>query len=500
MGRMLKVAYLTLGCDKNRVDTERTLAALANAGFEPVAAPAPAFALLINTCAFIDAAKQEAVEEVMAGVRAKECGEYRALVVVGCLVERYREELRNEIPEVDVWAGVDHPERLAAELAALARRTAPREFPDAETAAPVAAPDRICIDPFGRVLTTPTHRGFLKIAEGCNSACRYCVIPRIRGKLRSEPMARVIAEAQALEAHGAKEICLVAQDTTAWGRDFEQPLELADLIESLLTSTQVPWIRILYAHPAHVTDRLIDLLAGEDRLCRYLDLPLQHAADKVLAAMGRKPGKAGINELIIKLARVRGLALRTTFLIGYPGEGDAEFQELLAFVEQARFFWASGFVFSPQEGTAAERLPDRPSPEEAEERLSALHDVQREITAERLAGLVGREFPVLVEEEWDSPSNEAVLTVAPHRRGRSPRRPSPPTEKVWKARFSGQAPEVDGVVKLFGEARPGEVVPARVIESFDYDLSARSLVPPPARKMKYVNPRVERLSGSEPGQ
>jgi len=497
---MLRVAYLTLGCDKNRVDTERTLAALAAAGFEPVAAPAPAFALLVNTCAFIDPAKQEAIEEVMAGARAKEAGDYRVLVVVGCLVERYREDLQKEIPEVDLWAGVDHPERLAAELAALARKLAPEEFATGSSAAvsgkgiPLAAPlSGAGADPFGRIVTTPAHYAFLKIAEGCNSACRYCVIPRIRGKLRSEPLAKMVAEARALEARGVQELCLVAQDTTAWGHDLGG--ELADLVEALLAATAIPWLRILYAHPAHVTDRLIGLLAGEDRLCRYLDLPLQHASDPVLAAMGRTPGRAGIEDLLSRLAVVPDLALRTTFLVGYPGEGDAEFQELLGFIEQARFFWVSGFVFSPQEGTAAERLPGRPAADEAEERLAALMDVAREITAEKLAAMVGRELPALVDEEWDSPSNEAVLTVAPRRKGRPSRRSGPPTEKIWMARFAGQAVEVDGVVKLFGEARPGTLVPARIIESFDYDLSARSLLPTPARKLKYVKASVKRLPG-----
>jgi ribosomal protein S12 methylthiotransferase len=489
---MKRVAYLSLGCDKNRVDTERSLGALRAAGFEVVAAPEPAFALMINTCAFIDAAKQEAIEEIMAGARAKEAGDYRALVVVGCLVERYREELAKAIPEVDLWLGVEHPAEIAAALGRLYR-----EWSREGQGEPPPGPGDVRADPFPRFLTTPGHYAFLKIAEGCNSACRYCVIPRIRGKFRSEALGQLVGEARALEAAGVLELNLVAQDTTAWGRDLDPPLELADLVETLLAATSIPWLRILYAHPAHVTDRLIGLLAGEERLCRYLDLPLQHVSDPILAAMGRKPGRAGIEELLGRLDRVPELVLRTAFLVGFPGEGDAEFQELLGFVEQARFFWMSGFVFSPQEGTAAELLPGRALPEEAEERLLALHELQREITAEKLAAYVGRELPVLVDHEWESPANEALVTTAPRRPGR-PRR-SPPAEKSWKARFAGQAIEVDGVVRLSGEAGPGELVAARVVESFDYDLAARSLRPSPPRKLTYVNPRLKRLPDDQPG-
>lgn len=454
---MRKVAYLTLGCDKNRVDTERTLKALADAGFEPVPAPAPAHALVINTCGFIDAAKEESIEAIMEAVRVKEHGGYELLAVVGCLVERYRKELEAEIPEVDIFMGLEHVAELAA---ALGKIYGPGH--------PAAG---VCTDPFPRILTTPPHYAFLKIGDGCSSACRFCAIPAIRGGLHSEPMDGLLGEARALEASGVKEICLVAQDTTAYGRDLEPRVELADLVERILAETKIPWIRILYAHPEHVTDRLVDLLAGEERLLRYLDLPLQHISDTMLAKMGRKPGRKGIEALLDKLERrVRGLVLRTSFLVGFPGEGGREFEEIISFIEEGRFFWASGFAFSAQEGTAAEKMPDQVDPAAADQRLGLIFDAQREITAGKLAGLVGRELEVLVDGKWipliqDEPfceERQAQEPIDPER---------PPLE--WTARFSGQAIEVDGVVRLFGKASPGELTTAVVTASWDYDLEAR---------------------------
>lgn len=457
MSHMKRVAYLSLGCDKNRVDTERTLAALADAGFELVPAPEPAFALVVNTCCFIDAAKEESIEAVIEAVREKERGAYRVLAVVGCMVERYREELKKEIPEADLLMGLEHVENLAAGIAALWEK----EYGKEREASPSPV---ICMDTKSRVLITPSHYAFLKIADGCNQACRFCVIPRIRGKLRSEKIDLLVREATALEQAGAKELNLVAQDTTAYGRDLSPPLELADLVERLLAETSIPWIRILYAHPANVTDRLIDLLAGEQRLLKYLDLPLQHINDRILAAMGRKPGRKGIEALLDRLvARAPGLVLRTTFLVGFPGEGEDEFNELIEFVEQGRFFWASGFAYSPQEDTPAGKLPGRPEPGEAEQRLADLFEAQGEVTAARLAWYAGRELTLLVDGPW-APFIEEEESAG--------RAESGAGQDEWEARFPGMAVEVDGVVRLIGDAAPGELVKATVIESSEYDLVA----------------------------
>lgn len=456
MDPMPRVAFLTLGCDKNRVDTERSLYALAEAGFELCPAPEPADALVINTCGFITAAKEESIETIYAAAKEKARGRYQVVAVVGCLVKRYRKELERGIPEVDLWMGLDHERRLAAALSNL--------LSGAGFSGAGLKPARTSAR---RIITTPPHYAYLKIAEGCNSACRYCAIPQIRGRLCSTPLEALVAEAQALSESGVKELNLAAQDLTAYGRDLKPRLELADLLERLLAETNLPWLRLLYAHPARVNDRLISLLAREDRLLRYLDLPLQHVSDKMLAAMGRKPGRKGIETLLDRLqSQVPGLALRTTFLVGFPGETKKDFRELLEFVAEGRFTWASGFIYSPEEGTPAAKLSGRVKPEIAEERLFALFDAQREITSGKLSGLVGRELTVLVDQPWGM--DEGVASPGAKKR----------TDKKiheWQARFSGQAVEVDGVVKLIGEARPGEFARAKVEESWEYDLKARKI-------------------------
>lgn len=455
---MTKVALVTLGCDKNRVDAERSLGSLLSAGFAIVDPPEPAFALVINTCGFIDAAKEESVAAIMEGVRAKEAGYYDVVAVTGCLVARYPEELRAEIPEVDLWLGLDHPEALAPALAGLAEKAGEAPGP------PPIRPAPLCFaDPFPRALTTPGHYSFLKIGDGCDSACRFCAIPRIRGKLRSAPLDVLVAEARALEALGVKELNLVAQDTTAWGRDLPGRPELADLVEAILAAVDIPWLRILYAHPEHVGERLIGLLASEPRLLGYLDLPVQHVSDSVLAAMGRRTTKSYIVGLLDRLAaRVPGLALRTTFLVGYPGETDGDFDELLDFVAEGRFAWASGFVFSPQDGTLAERLPGRVPAEVAEERIAALFDAQRDVTRAMLGEYIGREAAVLVDGPWDEDGGEGDAETP---------------GKEWLARTSFMAAEVDGVVHLSdpaGAVRPGGFVKARVTDAFEYELAAET--------------------------
>lgn len=466
---MRSVAYLSLGCDKNRVDTERLLYALHSAGFSITRPPEPAHLLVINTCAFIDPAKEESIAAIMEAVQAKQRGEYQILAVVGCLVERYKSELARQIPEVDFWMGLEHVTELTP---CLFRHFFPPslEKKNAAAPAPETAPPARPFPP--RLLSTPRHYSFLKIAEGCNSACRFCAIPLIRGKRRSVPIEDLVEEARALESAGVKELNLVAQDLTAYGRDLSPRRELADLLENLLLHTRLPWFRLLYAHPARLTGRLIDLLAREDRLLHYLDLPLQHISDRLLAAMGRPPAET-IRRLLDRLAeRVPRLVLRTTFLVGFPGETDRDFAELLDFVAEGRFLWAAAFAYSPQEGTPAAALKNRPPRRLVEERLNEFFDLQREITRRRLAEYIGRRITVLVDEEWARDSQPS-LSFSPRKRKKTP--PS-----AWQGRFSGQAVDVDGVVKLIGVARPGEFVKAEVTESWDYDLQAKKIPPPKA--------------------
>jgi len=460
-----RIAYLTLGCDKNRVDTERSLFALHRAGFEIAPAPGPAFALVINTCGFIQAAKEESIEAIMEAVREKERGSYKVLAVVGCLAKRYRDELRSELPEVDVFMGLEHVNKLAAVLdKEWQRRAGGKEREKPKSGAPLM----LCPEKSDRVLTTPGHYAFLKIAEGCDAACRFCAIPAIRGPLRSENPDRLVAEAKALEAAGAKELILVAQDTAAYGMDFDPRLELADLVENILAKTAIPWIRILYAHPEHVTDRLIELLATEKRLLGYLDLPIQHISGKMLRAMGRRMGKRETVALIDRiLDRAPGVALRTTLLTGFPGETDQEFETLLDFIQEGRFTWASGFAFSSEEGTPAAKMEGRVDPELAWERLDVLMETQGYVTAQKLEAYQGHEIEVLV----DGPYKPLVEAENREDKLESAADDDSPA-KMFSARACFMAPEVDGEVILNGPARKGEFMRAKVTHSYDYDLEA----------------------------
>ncbi len=459
---MRRVAYLSLGCDKNRVDTERMLGRFCERGFAPIAAPGPAFALVINTCGFIDLAKEESIETILEAIEAKKQGSYEVVAVVGCLVERYRDELVRELPEVDVWMGLEHVDRLAERLSELEHENAGK--PEHDEASPEEEPRAPLVrcNELARVITTPLHYSFLKTADGCSSGCRFCAIPLIKGPLRSRPPDELIEEARALETAGVVELNLVAQDTTAYGKDMEKPVELADLLEKLLAETGIPWIRILYANPEHVTDRLIELLASEERLLRYLDLPLQHISDRILSSMGRGFGRRGIEELLDRLyARVPGLVLRTTFMTGFPGETEDDFKELIRFIEEGGFFWAAAFGFSPEEGTAAEKMPRQVDREVADERAAAVYEAQREITAHKLECFIGQDLVLLADEPWSPVICEEGYTSGTSK------------DTEWIARFRGQAVDVDGVVKLAGKASAGRFIKARVVNSWDYDLEAR---------------------------
>ncbi len=463
---MKKVAYLSLGCDKNRVDMENTLGRLAEQGFRVVAVPEPAFALVVNTCGFIDLAKEESIETILESIEACKQGSYNIIAVVGCLVERYRTELADEIPEVDIWMGLEHVERLAARVVELYEKqgggTDEDQLPDSKSVP--SQQKKISFNNKVRHITTPSHYSFLKIADGCSGGCSFCAIPLIKGPWRSRAAEHLLEEARALEAAGVKELNLVAQDTTAYGKDASSNVEFADLLEKILSETAIPWIRVLYAHPEHVTDRFIGLLANEKRLLGYLDLPLQHISDRILFAMGRRTGRRQIEALLEKLySRVNGLILRTTLLIGFPGETEKEFQELLDFIEEGWFFWGAAFGFSPEEGTAAEKMEGGVEQSLADERAAAVYEVQREVTSRKLGGFVGEDLNVLVDGPWSPVIYEEDYASDA----------DPKTE--WTGRFRGQAVDVDGVVKLVGNARAGEFVKARVVESWDYDLDARKI-------------------------
>ena len=432
MSDNLKVGMISLGCPKNQVDAEEMLGCLAGAGFTPTPRAAEADLLVVHTCGFIGPAKRESVEAILEAARWKREGRCRALVVTGCLAQRYRGELGRELPEVDAFLGTGELGRVGEVARDLLGLTGP------------------CAPSPGRVRTTPPHVAYLKLAEGCDNRCSYCVIPALRGRLASRPPEEVLAEAEKLAASGARELILIAQDTTAYGRDLGLPDALAELLRRL-SRLEVDWLRLLYAHPRHLSPALIDALRGP-KVVPYLDLPLQHIADPLLRAMGRGVTRREVERKLDELRRaVPGITLRTSFIVGFPGEGAAEVAELAAFLEEQRFHYAGFFAYSREEGTPAAALPRQVSARETGRRLRRLERLQAQIGHARRRELVGRQVRVLVDQ------------------------PSPENPGWFVGRTPGDAPDVDGSVYLPGEGlRPGRLVLARVLDAHGYDLVAEA--------------------------
>ena len=437
----MKLGVISLGCDKATVDSERLVGELVGHGAVVTPELPGADVILINTCGFIDAAKQESIDAILGAAKLKTDGTVKAVVAVGCLVQRYKKELQEEMPEVDLFLGFSDLHHLVPELA---QRGLIED--------PVASHPGV-----RQFLGDQPHVRYLKISEGCDHTCAFCAIPLMRGKHRSEPLERLVREAQTLEAQGAKEINLVAQDLGHWGRDLgrEGP-KLPELLEALLTGTTVPWFRLLYVYSAGITEGLVDLVAGEPRIVPYIDMPIQHATDRMLERM-RRPER--LHTLRDKLAWLRGaipdLAIRTTCLVGFPGETDEDFRALLAFLEEAQFDRMGAFAYSPQEGTRAVQYADDVDDYVKRERLEEIVEVQRAISGERLARFVHREVDVLVDRVSD-PDDQGATHVG---------------------RVQWQADDVDGVTYLArgGWAEVGSFVRARVTESEDYDFRAVAL-------------------------
>jgi ribosomal protein S12 methylthiotransferase len=428
-----KLGVVSLGCDKNTVDSERIVAALAGHGVEAVSDLAEADVIVVNTCGFIDAAKQESIDTLLEVSRLKQEGRCSAVVALGCLVEQYRDELVPVLPEIDIFVGLRDTDRLIPELRARGLLGDPiRDHPG------VRLP-----------LTDRRHVRYLKVSEGCDHGCAFCAIPLWRGKHRSFGLDSVIAEATRLETQGAVELNLVAQDLAHYGREWRDGTDIATLARRLLDETTIPWFRLLYIYSAGLRDPLIDLMATESRLLPYIDMPIQHASDPVLERM-RRPERA--EAIRTKIGRLRDtipdLTLRTTVLVGFPGETDDDFQALLDFLEEAEFDRLGAFAFSPQDGTRAAGMEDQFVPEGlARDRLEELLEVQRAISADRLALEVGRRREVIVDLKTD---------------GR------------LQGRTSGQADDVDGVTYLTADRDwlPGTLVEADILSAHDYDLEA----------------------------
>ncbi len=451
---------VSLGCPKNRVDSEVMLGTLLEGGYRVVERPEDAEVIVINTCAFIGDAKKESLDAILEHARFKETGRCRTLVVAGCLTQRYPEALQAELPEVDHFVGTGAYPRIAEILRSERNRSA---VPDPGFVQSSVTP---------RLNSMPPFTAYLKISEGCDNACAFCIIPALRGPMRSRPIDDVVREAQALAEGGAVELNLVAQDLTAYGYDLPGRPKLAELLREL-AQVDVRWIRLHYAYPRDFSDELIEVLASEPRIAKYLDLPLQHASDAVLKAMRRGGGRMSIEKLLAKLrARVPGLVLRSSFIVGFPGETAEDFQTLSDFIERQRFHHVGVFEFSREEGTAADQLPGQVPARVKAARRRALMKRQRAISREHQRAYVGQDLEVLVEGS------------------------SAQTDLLLEGRHAGQAPEIDGTVLINdGEASPGDLVRVRVEEAGDYDLvgginglvqrsrlpeAPRSPAPPPA--------------------
>lgn len=436
----MKVGFVSLGCPKNLVDSEIMMGQLAAKGHELTQHPDLADCLVVNTCSFIDPAKQESVDTILEMAEYKKVGRAKRLIVAGCLVERYREDIRKQMPEVDAIVGTNELERIVALCEGTPVDSAPLE-------------PYLYHDLTPRVLATPAHFAYIKIAEGCDHPCTFCVIPQYRGKFRSRRFESVVSEATRLLAQGVRELNLIGQDTTCYGEDLGLKHGLADLLERLarLPTPREKWIRFLYAYPNKVTQRLLDTMAAHDSLAKYIDMPLQHSSAAVLKRMKR----GGSGEIFLRLIeRIRrtvpGVAIRTSFIVGFPGETREDFDQLCQFVEAARFDNLGVFLYSDEDTSASYALDGKVDGRTKQNRRRRLMAIQRRIARARNRALVGRELPVLVE-------------------GRSEE-----TDLLWKARLGTQAPEIDGfalVNDVEGEApRAGEIRPLRVTAAHDYDL------------------------------
>lgn len=392
--RKKKVFSLSLGCAKNQVDAEHAAAELASAGFKFVETAEKSDIILINTCGFIKAAKEESIETIFSLLKNKK--ENQKTIVYGCLSKRYKEELEKEIPEVDFWLG---NYQAGMFLNAIGRKR-------------LATKCRL--NPPKRMKNTSfPHHGYLKIAEGCNRACSFCAIPSIRGLQVSQTIESLVEEAKQLEENGVMELSLIAQDLSSYGTDLYNKPSLEALLEALLKNTNIPWIRLMYLYPEYITDSLLNLMATENRICKYADIPIQHASDKMLKLMRRKYSAKSLKNLLFKMReRVPGISLRTTVLIGFPGETHEDFEELMQLAEEVCFEHLGGFVWSPEEGTAAINIIEKPVGErEAMLRLNAIIELQDEISLYHNEKLIGQTLEVILDTQKTARTKTNAIEV-----------------------------------------------------------------------------------------
>ena len=435
----MNVYLESLGCARNQVDSEEMLARLAEAGWLVVAQPEAADAIVVNTCSFIESAADESIEAILALAAFKTAGRCRKLVVTGCLPERYREATAKELPEVDAFLGTGAFDRIVSALAG--------DIPSGHCLLP--DPDALPAGPALTRTSTAPHTAYLKIAEGCSRSCTYCIIPRLRGRQKSRAREALLAEARQLAAAGARELTLVAQDSTAYGTDLSPSCGLSDLLSDLAAALPDTWIRVLYGHPLSLRDEVLSLVAAQDNLCPYFDIPIQHSSTAVLKRMGRGHNRQTLVDLFARIRRlVPGAVLRTTVIVGFPGETEEDFEDLMAFAAAVRFDHLGVFTYSDAEDLPSHRLEEHVPETVAQERHDRLMALQRGISETNLERYDGHVLRVLVEEE-EEPG-------------------------LWVGRTMAQAPEVDGVTYIRSDSEAvapiGHVVSARIVDTLEYDL------------------------------
>ena len=435
----MKILFISLGCDKNLVDTEVMLGMLASRGYEMTNDEQEADIIVINTCCFIHDAKEESIQNILEMAEYKKNGSAKALIVTGCMAERYRQEILDEIPEVDEVLGTTAYDRiLDAVDAALAGQ---HEVMTADL-------DALPLPETKRLVTTGGHFAYLKIAEGCDKHCTYCIIPKIRGNFRSVPMERLLKEAQDLAEQGVKELILVAQETTLYGKDLYGEKSLPKLLRALCKISGIRWIRILYCYPEEITDELIQVMKEEPKICHYLDLPIQHANDTILKRMGRRTSKQELINIVQKLRKeIPDICLRTTLITGFPGETQEQHEEVMEFIDTLEFDRLGAFTYSPEEDTPAATFEDQIDEEVKEDRQADIMELQQEIAFDKAEDMIGREVLVMIEGK-----------VA--------------DENAYVGRTYRDAPNVDGLIFINTDVEliSGDFAKVKVTGALDYDL------------------------------
>src|ERR1041384_142395 len=447
---MKKVGFISLGCPKNLVDSEVMMGQLKQSGYQITPDAADAETIVVNTCGFIDSAKKESIDTILEAAQLKTNGQAKRLIVAGCLVERYRDELKAAIPEVDAFIGTNQINDI---LAVCDPEVNTRSLP----VVPIGNQSATYLydESTPRVLATPSHYAFVKIAEGCDRPCAFCFIPQMRGHFRSRRFGSIVAEAHQLAEEGVKELILVAQDSSRYGEDLGKQDALARLLRELSHADGIEWVRVMYTYPTHISDEFLKVLAQEPKAVKYLDMPLQHASQNVLKLMKRGGNRSSLERLIERVRKqVPGIAVRTTFITGFPGETEADFAELMTFVKNVEFDRVGVFTYSDEEGTPAFGLPTKVDPKTAKRRRDQLMKAQSKIARRKHNALIGETVRVMFEGE----SNE--------------------TDLLWQGRMETQAPDIDGCVLIndapqcFAPAG-GELVNVLITEAQEYDMLGR---------------------------